>query len=87
MPFYLPSVSYLGHVISAEGLHTEESNVQAVVEAPEPQNIAEIRSFLGMVNYYGKFLPDLATTLYSTIVLPTQKVNSLELGIKAEESF
>ena len=61
--FMLPSVSYLGHVISSEGLHTEEAKVRAIVEAPEPQNVGELRSFLGMVNYYGKFLPDLATTL------------------------
>ena len=61
--FLLPSVSYLGHVISSEGLQTDEAKVKAIVEAPEPQNIGELRSFLGMVNYYGKFLPDLATTL------------------------
>jgi len=48
--FLLPSVSYLGHVISAEGLCTEESKVRAIVEAPEPQNVGELRSFLGMVN-------------------------------------
>jgi hypothetical protein len=61
--FVLPSVSYLGHVISAEGLHTAESKVKAVVNAPEPRNLTELRSFLGMVNYYGKFLSDLATVL------------------------
>ena len=61
--FLLPSVAYLGHVISQEGLHTEESKVRAIVDAPEPTNVGELRSFLGMVNYYGKFLPDLATTL------------------------
>ena len=59
----MASVSYLGHVISQEGLHTEESKVRAIVDAPEPTNVGELRSFLGMVNYYGKFLPDLATTL------------------------
>ena len=46
-----------------QGLRTEQSKVQAIVEAPEPQNVGELRSFLGMVTYYGKFLPDLATTL------------------------
>ena len=49
--FLLPPVSYLGHVISAEGLKTEGANVQALVEAPEPRNIGELRSFLGMVMY------------------------------------
>ena len=61
--FLLPSVAYLGHIITQEGLHTEETKVSAIVDAPEPTNVGELRSFLGMVNYYGKFLPDLATTL------------------------
>jgi hypothetical protein len=61
--FLLKSVSYLGHVISEEGLHTAESKVEAVVEAPDPRDISELRSFLGMVNYYAKFLPNPATTL------------------------
>ena len=61
--FLLPSVTYLGHVISQQGLHTEETKVCAIVDAPEPKNVGELRSFLGMVNYYAKFLPDLATTL------------------------
>lgn len=59
----MPSVSYLGHIISAEGLKTEDAKVQAIVEAPQPGNVGELRSFLGMVTYYAKFLPDLATTL------------------------
>ena len=59
----LLSVSYLSHIISADGLHTKVAKVQAIVEAPEPQHLAKLRSSLGMVNYYEKFLPDLATTL------------------------
>ena len=61
--YLLPSVEYLGHVISAEGLCTAESKVEAIVQAPVPRNVSELRSFLGLVNYYGKFLPNLATTL------------------------
>ena len=49
--FLLLSVSYLGHVISAEGLRMEKTKVRAIVEAPEPQNVGELRSFLGMLNY------------------------------------
>ena len=57
--FLLPSVEYLGHVISAEGLKTSESKVKAVTNA----SLSELRSFLGLVNYYSKFLPDLASIL------------------------
>ena len=61
--FLLSSVEYLGHVISAEGLRTSDSKVKAILKAPAPQNVADLRSFLGLVNYYAKFLPDLATVL------------------------
>ena len=61
--FLLPSVEYLGHTISADGLHTSEDKVSGIVKAPAPKDVTELRSFLGLVNYYGKFLPDLATTL------------------------
>ena len=61
--FLLPSVEYLGHKISEAGLQTADSKVEAIVNAPAPRNVTELRSFLGLVNYYGKFLPNLATLL------------------------
>ena len=56
----LPSVDYLGYTISTKGLRTSNTKVEAILQAPAPRNITELRSFLGLVNYYGKFLPDLA---------------------------
>ena len=58
------SVEYLGHKIDAEGLHTTNSKLEAIVHAPEPRNIQELRSFLGLLNYYGKFIPNLATIIH-----------------------
>ena len=63
--FMLPSVEFLGHVVSADGLHPTKEKVRAIVEAPAPQNIVQLRSFLGLVNYYSKFLPQLSSTLAS----------------------
>ena len=84
--FLLKSVSYLGHVISEEGLHTAESKVKAVVEAPDPRNISEVRSFLGMVNYYGKFLPNLATTL-SPLYCLLRQTTAWHWGPKQKKAF
>ena len=53
--FFLDSVEYLGHIISKDGLHTSESKVKAVLEAPSPKNVPELRSFLCLVNYQKKW--------------------------------
>ena len=61
--FLLPSIEYLGHKISADGLQPTQEKVRAIVKAPAPQNVSQLRSFLGLVNYYAKFLPQLSSTL------------------------
>ena len=53
--FLLHSVEYFGHVILAEGLCTSDAKVSAIVNAPAPRNVTELRLFLGLVNYYGNF--------------------------------
>ena len=61
--FLLPRVEYLGHIIDGNGLHPTKEKVRAIQEAPQPRNVSELRSFLGIINYYGKFLPNLSTKL------------------------
>ena len=61
--FCLPQVEHLGHIISAEGLCPAASKVKAIKEAPKPSSLSKLKSFLGLVNYYAKFLPDSATIL------------------------
>ena len=61
--FFQESVEYLGHIIDAAGLHKSPEKVRAIVEAPAPSDVSQLRSFLGMLNYYGRFIPDLATVL------------------------
>nr|XP_061833859.1 uncharacterized protein K02A2.6-like [Nerophis lumbriciformis] len=61
--FFQLSVEYLGHVIDARGLHTAPSKVRAIVDAPPPENVSQLRSFLGLLNYYGRFIPNLSSRL------------------------
>ena len=58
--FLEESVEYLGYVINKEGIHTSSKKVQAVLDAPPPTDLGELRSFLSLVNYYGKFIRNLS---------------------------
>ena len=61
--FMAESVEYLGHIIDATGLHPTKAKVLAMQNAPVPQDITQLKSFLGLINYYRKFLPDLSSLL------------------------
>lgn len=54
-------LTFLGHVLSANGITATPSKVEAVQNFRQPLNAEETRSFLGLVNFVGKFIPDLAT--------------------------
>ena len=58
------SVEYLGHVIDQDGIRPLPNKVAAIDKAPAPTNIKELRSFLGLLNYYGKFIPNLSTIIH-----------------------
>ena len=62
--FFKKSLKFLGHVIDSTGLHTSPDKVKAIIDAPCPTNVAQLRSFLGLINYYGRFLPNLSTVLH-----------------------
>jgi len=62
--FFTQSVEYLGHAIDQEGIRPLPSKVAAIVKAPAPTNLQELRSFLGLLNYYSKFILNLATIIH-----------------------
>ncbi len=59
----LPSVTYLGFRVDKNGLHPTDEKTKAISEAPSPKDVSELRSWLGLVNYYGSFLDNLSTKL------------------------
>ena len=56
------SVEYFSYIVTAEGVLPSSKKVQAIWEVDPPGNVKELRSFLGLVNYYNKFLSDRTTT-------------------------
>ncbi len=55
--------STVGHQIDQHAIHPVLEKVDAIQKAPEPGNITELKSYLGLLTYYGKFLPNLSSTL------------------------
>jgi hypothetical protein len=54
--FFQQSVSFLGHVVSAEGISMEQDKVKAITDWPRPKSSTEVRSFLGLAGYYRRFV-------------------------------
>ena len=55
-------VSFLGYRVLAAGIAPLADSVRAINEAPRPSTIAELRSFLGLLNFYRRFMPQTAIT-------------------------
>lgn len=56
MFFGVDEIHYLGHVISAKGVHTEENKIQSITSWPTPNNLIKLRGFLGLTRYYMRFI-------------------------------
>ncbi|XP_016702287.1 uncharacterized protein [Gossypium hirsutum] len=77
--FWLREVNFLGHIVSSDGIRVEPSKVSAIVEWKPPSNVTEVRSFLGLVDYYKRFVKD-----FSMIATPMTRL--LQKGVQFEWS-
>ncbi|KAL7851818.1 hypothetical protein SRHO_G00176030 [Serrasalmus rhombeus] len=55
------SIMFVGHRVTADGVTPDPDKIRAIMEMPEPQNVEGVRRVMGMANYLGKFLPNLAS--------------------------
>ena len=58
--FSKTKMSFLGHIISGDGLRADPGKIKSILEFPTPGNVTELQRFNGMVNQLAKFLPNLA---------------------------
>ena len=62
--FFRDRVQFCGHEIDKKGRHKTQEKIEAVASAPRPENVSQLRSFLGLVNYYNRFWPNASTVLH-----------------------
>ena len=84
--FWLNSVSFLGHVISKEGVQVDPKKVEAVSNWPRPTNVTEIRCFLGMAGYYRTFVKDFSR-IFAALTRLIRKQVKFEWDGTCEQSF
>ena len=54
-------VRYLGHIIGVNGMRPDVEKVSAITDMPLPESKQDLQRFLGMINYLGKYIPNLST--------------------------
>jgi hypothetical protein len=83
--FGQPSVEYLGHIISGQGVATDPAKIKDIVEWKTPKTLKKLRGFLGLTGYYRWFIQG-----YSTICQPLYhalKKDNFQWGQQQEEAF
>jgi cleavage and polyadenylation specificity factor subunit 1 len=61
--FAAADVEFMGHRVDQHGVWQLQRHMQAIIEFPPPQDVKQLQQFLGMVNFYRRFLPGIARTL------------------------
>ena len=79
-------VQYLGFIVSHEGLKPDPSKVQAILDACQPTDVATVHSFLGLVNFYARFIPN-CSKLMAPLNALLKKDASFEWNQACQEAF
>ena len=78
--FFKPELKYLDHLISANGMHPDPAKVSSAVDWPTPVSAYEVRSFLGLANYFRKYIWAFAATAAPLVALLKGIPNSDKTG-------
>ncbi|KAM9993566.1 hypothetical protein ACTFIZ_009422 [Dictyostelium cf. discoideum] len=71
--FFQSEVIFLGHIVSQDGIRVKDSKVEAIIRIDYPKTIKEVRSLLGAINFYRKFIPNYSDLTFSLTELTKSK--------------
>ncbi|KAK3725843.1 hypothetical protein QZH41_014068 [Actinostola sp. cb2023] len=84
--FLKQRVTFLGHVVSSQGIETDPEKTKAVVDWPVPVDVKELQRFLGLVGYYRRFVTEFSTTAEPLYRL-CKKFTPFQWGSKEQMAF
>ena len=67
------SLDFLGHRVTSDGIHPFQDRVQAIIDYPQPRTAKSLKEYLGLLNFYRRFVPHAAA-----ILLPLYELDSLK---------
>ena len=73
--FLVGYITFLGHIVSIEGIRVDPVKIEAIVNWKTPRNVTEVRSFLGLTGYYRRFVQGFS-------VIPSSLTRLLRKGVK-----
>ena len=88
--FGVSEIKFLGYTVTAEGIKPLAERVDAIVKVPLPATVKDLRRYLGMINFYRRFIPGAAKILQplNNLLKGTKKCNaSIEWSEQTEKSF
>ena len=87
MHFAAPSVEFLGHQVNANGLVPLRSHISALQDIPQPGDIPGLQRFLGLINFYRRFLPGIAGMIRPLMDALKGKPKKLDWSPTMETAF
>jgi len=85
--FHLTTTSFLGYIISQEGVAMDDQKVRAVVDWPQPHTLKELQHFLGFANFYHRFIINFSTVAAPLTSMTRQNSTTLSWSPEALQAF
>lgn len=83
--FAVSELKFLGHSVSAMGLKPLKERIEAICDFPQPKTVKQLQRYLGMINFYRRFIKDIAQVLIPLYILTNKK--KLEWSDTAQDAF